>query len=517
MKGIWAAGLGLSLGWWVSGARGEDGTWRSAELFPPVIAQAAEPVGSRPLPVSLGRPVAVLSGYAPAAAPSDPAVQQTAYQSATGVPTGSSGYAAPSGPVGMLPDLRSAGLTRTSGAAEASTGAVIAEGHQMVPDASAVHAPSGWAEACCGEAAVCPCETPGASPSRFYGSGEYLLWWLKDQRVPPLVTTSPPASAGIIGMPGTQILFGGSDVSEGTFSGFRFTAGYWLDACHLWALEGSYFFLGDETRKFSASSSQFSVIARPFFNLNSGMEFSEVTVSPGVSTGRIDVATTSRLWGAEGNLRRHLCGDCSWRVDLLAGFRYLDLDEGLSVDETINALPGGSAFGGDNIFVNDRFHTHDKFYGGQLGVDAEYHRGPWFVDLRGKLALGGTRQIVDINGGQLIVTPTGTATSFTGGLLALPTNIGHFRRDRFGVLPEVGVNVGYQVTDHLRAFVGYNFLYLNSVVRPGDQIDRVIDITKIPNFAPPGTVPAPQARPAVLFRDTDFWAQGINFGLEFRY
>jgi hypothetical protein len=364
---------------------------------------------------------------------------------------------------------------------------------------------------------ACPCESPDNVPSRFYGSAEYLLWWLKDQHVPPLVTTGPPASNGILGMPGTKVLFGGNGVSEGDFSGARFTGGYWLDSCQLWAIEGSFFFLGDQTRNFAASSAQFPVLARPFFNLNSGLEFSQVTATPGVSTGRIDVSTTSRLWGAEGNVRRHLCGGCDWRVDLLAGFRYLNLDEGLAITESIQAIPGGSAFGGDNIFVADRFHANNKFYGGQVGADFEYHRGPWFADVRGKVALGGTRQLVDINGNQLIVTPTGAAMSFNGGLLALPSNIGHFHRDRFGVLPEVGVNVGYQVTDHLRAFVGYNFLYLSSVVRPGDQIDRVIDVTKVPNFAPPGTPPAPQARPMVLFKDTDFWAQGINFGLEFRY
>jgi hypothetical protein len=36
---------------------------------------------------------------------------------------------------------------------------------------------------------------------------------------------------------------------------------------------------------------------------------------------------------------------------------------------------------------------------------------------------------------------------------------------------------------------------------------------------PPGVVvpPAPEVRPAVLFRETDFWAQGVNLGMEFRW
>jgi hypothetical protein len=65
--------------------------------------------------------------------------------------------------------------------------------------------------------------------------------------------------------------------------------------------------------------------------------------------------------------------------------------------------------------------------------------------------------------------------------------------------------------------VGYNFLYVSSVIRPGDQVDRVLDITQIPNFPVPGVQPTALGRPTVLFKETDFWAQGINLGLEIRY
>jgi hypothetical protein len=58
------------------------------------------------------------------------------------------------------------------------------------------------------------------------------------------------------------------------------------------------------------------------------------------------------------------------------------------------------------------------------------------------------------------------------------------------------------------------------VVRPGEQIDRVINAGQSPLYETPATPPGLQggpARPTVVFRGTDFWAQGINFGLEFRY
>src|SRR5581483_6431005 len=142
----------------------------------------------------------------------------------------------------------------------------------------------------------------------------------------------------------------------------------------------------------------------------------------------------------------------------------------------------------------------------------------WFVGARGKLGLGGTYHEVKIDGSQTFVGPTGLVQRFTGGLLALPSNIGAHQRGSFSFVPELTLTAGYRASDHWRVFVGYNFLYWSSVVRAGSQIDRALDETLIPNFntinpAPP----AGRSRPAVLFEKTDFWAQGLNLGVEFRY
>src|SRR5262249_45860795 len=67
---------------------------------------------------------------------------------------------------------------------------------------------------------------------RVYGGVDSLLWWPKGQRLPPLATTGPDTSpnAGTLGDPaGTTILFGNSQVDDQARSGFRLTAGYWLD------------------------------------------------------------------------------------------------------------------------------------------------------------------------------------------------------------------------------------------------------------------------------------------------
>src|SRR5207245_2213187 len=68
---------------------------------------------------------------------------------------------------------------------------------------------------------------------QFWLSADYLLWAMKGGCLPPLITTSPPDSLGILGQPGTTILIGDRDVNRGAFSGGRFVGGVWLDDDHI--------------------------------------------------------------------------------------------------------------------------------------------------------------------------------------------------------------------------------------------------------------------------------------------
>ena len=67
--------------------------------------------------------------------------------------------------------------------------------------------------------------------------------------------------------------------------------------------------------------------------------------------------------------------------------------------------------------------------------------------------------------------------------------------------------------------MGYNFLYLSSVLRPAGTIDPVIDAARIPNFPLPNSpaILPGTPRPEPQFRTTDFWAQGINFGIQWTW
>jgi hypothetical protein len=374
--------------------------------------------------------------------------------------------------------------------------------------------------------------TPPAPGPRGYVRAEYLLWQLKSDHAPPLVTTGSPSNPGVAGALGnldTVQLFGGN-LTHNPFSGGRFTAGYFLDDCGNKAIEVSGFFLAPRSRDFTASSGEFPVLTRPFFAVNPefNIEVVQRTAFPGTLLGVVQVHAPTQLWGTEANLVCPCCCGCDYRLDVLAGPRYLNLKEGLTIVEQVQSLPGEPNLNGGRATVFDSFGTKNAFYGGQVGVQGRWTRGAFSVDATVKLALGVTHQEVDISGSQTIVNRNGSGQveHFIGGLLALNSNIGDRSRDRFGFVPEAGVRLGYAVTDRLRLLVGYNFLYWNSVVRPGEQIDRGLDLTRIPNFPAnfnPVTMmfvtptPVNPPRPAPLFNTTDFWAQGLTLGVEFTF
>ncbi|HLW68914.1 MAG TPA: BBP7 family outer membrane beta-barrel protein, partial [Gemmataceae bacterium] len=175
---------------------------------------------------------------------------------------------------------------------------------------------------------------------------------------------------------------------------------------------------------------------------------------------------------------------------------------------------------GTRVVGTDFFGTQNLFFGGQVGTNLELRNGRWSVDLRGSIALGDTHESLVINGSQVHTQPGGAVMSFVGNLLALPgANIGVFSQDHFSFVPEVRLNLGYQITPSIRVFAGYDFLYWFSVIRPGTEIDRVIDLTRVPNPPPPPPVltPVVPPRPMALFSQQGFIAQGVNLGVQFRW
>jgi hypothetical protein len=194
------------------------------------------------------------------------------------------------------------------------------------------------------------------------------------------------------------------------------------------------------------------------------------------------------------------------------GYRYLQVNEGLTVEQM-----RGTAAGFGPIY--DQFDGHNRFHGGQLGLNADFTRGVVFCTLSGKVALGRSYEVVKIDGATNIYTPTmgGYAVAaHPGGLYALPSNIGRYTSSEFGVVPEGTVKLGLKLGDTARVYVGYNFLYLSAAVRPGDQIDRTLDPTQVAALNPGGAFGGLD-RPRVPFVRSEWWAQGLIIGWESRY
>ncbi len=353
---------------------------------------------------------------------------------------------------------------------------------------------------------------------RLFFQAEYLMWWMRSQSIPPLATTSAPGGFGFLGDPRTRLLLAPGDFGDDLRHGMRVRGGYWFNECGTCGIDASYFFLGRQTTSASFDSGVTPIITRPFFAPNLNAEFGEIVAFPGLSEGRLDIQGTNSLWGFDANLRHALCKTCDFRSTLFAGYRFLGMDESLQVTEFITALPGNpSDPAGTRVVVQDRFETENRFHGGQVGYAAERNWGRVSLDGRVSVALGTTYQEVNISGFQARLRPGMTQpATFNGGLLAVGPNLGTFEREEFSVVPELTINLGYWLTPTLKAYVGYNFLYWSDVLRAGDQIDRVVDVTFVPN-PPMNVAPSGLARPQPTFRSSDLALNGIQFGIMGRW
>jgi len=345
---------------------------------------------------------------------------------------------------------------------------------------------------------------------------EFLMWWMKNDRVPVLATTGTPASGGIIGQPGTQSLFGPGPIDLTNRQGERSRATLFFHEDGGYGIDASFMFLGPRHSTVTFSSEQFPVISRPVFVLNQPPgEFVETVAFPGFSTGFLQIESGSRFWGADANLIKRLCDDCNRSFDVFVGYRYYYFAEQLNITEGILAGPDAPDPEGTVTIVNDRFSTRNLFNGGQVGFMGRQNWNRWSVDVRGSVAMGVNQQTVEIYGSQLRRQPGLPREQFTGGLLAAQSNVGRYNRRKFSVAPDVSLNLGYQITPSLRGFVGYSALYWTNVVRPGAQVDRVVDLNFIPNS--PSAAPSGQRRPAVLFRESNLFAHGMNMGMEWAW
>ena len=204
--------------------------------------------------------------------------------------------------------------------------------------------------------------------------------------------------------------------------------------------------------------------------------------------------------------------------DYLLGYRRIQ-PKGNEISDTLLPIGGGITFLGTPITAPntisdfDRFATSNQFNGINTGLRLRWQSGfQWFaLTGHGKVAFGQTRQTVEIEG---VSGASSVATPAQGGILALSSNIGHYERKVFGIIPEGGAQLVFLLSPGCRFSMGYTATYWNSVVRAGGQIDRRVNPTLVPtdiNFGSGrgqlpglhvpierGLAPAAQLRPRVL-------------------
>ncbi len=356
-------------------------------------------------------------------------------------------------------------------------------------------------------------------------------------RLPPLVTTSPQGTsqgqAGVLGAPGTTVLFGDQTIAQDGRPGFRSTLGLWLDCCHRWDLEFDYFNLGERQANFIETSSGDPILARPIYDVQAMQQSSELVAYPGVVQGTVSVNANDYFQSAGVSLSYCLCG-CNGcpaccdtcgpgdegccgpprlfccRTDLLVGYRYYNLSDGVVISENLQSLAPPTA--GYATTVDDSFRAHNDFHGSELGLRTQIYRGRWSLELSAKVDVGNTHQVVDIQGTTTVTAPGQATLVYNGGVLAVPSNEGSYARDVFTMIPQLGGELGYQWNCRWRTYIGYNLLYWGNVMRSADQIDLNVNLRNIPPTQSPAT-----PFPAFPGRSSAFSAQGANTGLEFRF
>ncbi|QEG27419.1 hypothetical protein GobsT_21750 [Gemmata obscuriglobus] len=403
----------------------------------------------------------------------------------------------------------------------------------------------------------------GTAP-RWWVDGEYLLWFNKGQPIrSPLLTTSAPADLGVIGQASTTVLVGQGRIGYGAISGMRLHAGFFGDADRRFGFDLGGWFTEQRTdvKSFGATgnTSGIPVLTRPIQDVN-GATSGLVLSAPGIGGASALVATRSSAFSIEPtavwNIYRSTPGSrFAWSLDFLAGYRFLELREDLTVTtatalnsgtvtqtvvtnpfgvitvvgSTINpasANVGGVTVVGTTINAYDSVRTYNHFNGGTMGLRSEARYGIFTTTGFAKVSLGNMHQRLEISGGTSFFDPgsrAGTVVtrlpqigSAVGGVLANASNIGRYNDDRFSVIPEFGGTLGVALTRGLSGYIGLNFLYIQDVIRPGGQVTNVVSSAAIPFSSNYGAAGAARAG-RVLFDQDDYWIGGVSFGLQLKY
>ncbi len=362
-------------------------------------------------------------------------------------------------------------------------------------------------------------------PSSWIGF-DYLMWWAKNQSLIPLVTTGSAANGGLIGTPGTTVLLGrNSSVDYGTINGYRGWIGAYVDEERQVGFELGGFLMekASVSERFQSSATGTPLLAVPFVNAATGAQGAYLVSTPAGQTGSIRFTTNEKTYSVEGNTLINLYrGDetAGNGIDFLCGPRFFSLEERLTLDtSTTNAaastFTGLPVAAGSIINTNDRLRTFNEFIGMNVGFRGDHNYGRLYMGWTAKVAGGYMNSWTDARG--YSSANTGGVTSFSpGGRFVEPADVGRHRDDFLAFIPEGGLNLGYQITPKVRIHVGYTYMFVNSVLRPGSILDRRVNAAALPTDPGFGTGPS-RTYSHDLDHKSEYNLQGINFGMQFGF
>lgn len=370
-----------------------------------------------------------------------------------------------------------------------------------IPSFSKVPEQAGCREISC-------CEFPTAPTcGNVIAEVDYVLWWLREGRVPATLTTSSPSSQGLLGQPDTQTIYGDDRLQTrhgDQFNGIRAYVAWYADDAHSFGLEADAFFLERDSTYFKSTSDGSILLARPYFTTD-GQPASYIVAGPspnGLLRGGFVGYSRVELFGQEANSVFRLVRRDWGSLDLLLGARFLQMRDRTDLNAVSYSLPDNKNLYG----MDEHYRTHNAYYGGQLGLRNELRQGRWILDTQAEVGLGGDFQSVRSFANTIVQSPLQRISTPTG-LIEKLSNIGDFGRTAVNLVTEIDCTVGYQLTSHIELRAGYTLLLWDGPVRSGDQIDLVVN----PH---PGTGPV---RPEIPFKQDVFWAQGVNLGARFQW
>jgi hypothetical protein len=413
----------------------------------------------------------------------------------------------------------------------------------------------------------------GCDPEHYHiwGKAEYLLWRFGTSALPPLTANVPAGNVsflsntltvdgttGAITSTSTNTVTlpvsvqlspsapGGNSIPFGDQPGIRLTVGAWFDDEERCGFDASYFWLWRKTAGFSNTTqlpnqvvntgvSQSTIITSPGGTTLAGQNLQPILVGANVADN-LSASASNQVWGYEINGRTRAFYFGPVTVDILGGIRYVDLDQKLLVNANVNLtplspaltlnqgtltpvvgayVPGIATVAAPGFFYTstDIVDAHNRFYGAQIGTAMNWRLGYGiYVDGYGKLAFGDMHQDFSAIGSATINTPGQTVTSI---LLGTPGTAFTVTRDRFSLIPELNLNLGYEFSPALRVWVGYNAIYFTSVAKVANQF-VTSNTTSTITFGS-NTASSQAVVPGFKASSTDSTLQGWQIGAELRF